>query len=45
MNKIVYFNEYKRPQRGTSIRSRIFAIAMLALIIGGDILTTLLIGE
>lgn len=44
MNKIVYFNEYKRPQRGISIRSRIFAIAMLALIIGGDMLTSVIGG-
>lgn len=46
----VYFNEYKCPKywtrqrKGRPVRDRLLALAALALVIGGDMLTSMICG-
>lgn len=42
MDKPVYFKEYRPQAKQSLVRDRLLGIAALALIIGGDILTSII---
>ncbi len=50
MNNSVYFNEYKCPEywarqrKGHPVRDRLLALAAVALVIVGDMLTSMICG-